>query len=284
MQRLTGSNTLAIEKGFGEVRAMLLAAGLGTRLRPFSIDWPKCLMPIQRRALLEIWLDQLQQLGIDAAAVNLHYHHEQVRQFLDREKYRSWVSGVFEEKLLGTAGTLRYNSAFLRGRTIFVAHADNLCLSNLESFFRYHFCERPVGTVITMMTFETKNPSSCGIVELDKDSVVQGFHEKSSHPPGNLANAAIYMMEPEVLEFIDQNPGIADLSTEVIPAFLGRIATWKSDGSLVDIGTPESLLCAQVQVSAFQEQQLILDDWQKLFMKNPIHQQLEEYWLSNSLI
>ncbi|MGC8045248.1 sugar phosphate nucleotidyltransferase, partial [Salmonella enterica] len=77
-------------------------------------------------------------------------------------------------------------------------------------------------TALTMMLFETPDPRSCGIVELDANGVVQAFHEKVPEPPGRLANAAVYLLEPEVLDFLDSlgRPEI-DFSTEVIPHYLG---------------------------------------------------------------
>ena len=88
-------------------KALLLAAGLGTRLRPLTNVWPKCLMPIQKRPLLEYWLGVLKRTGINSALVNLHHHSEVVEEFLQQSCFRSWVCTVYEEELLGTAGTLR---------------------------------------------------------------------------------------------------------------------------------------------------------------------------------
>lgn len=100
------------------MKSLLLAAGLGTRLRPFTDVWPKCLMPIGQKPLLEIWLESMQKVGIDQVLVNLHYHAEAVQAFLQRTFFSSWVNSVYEEQLLGTAGTLRENAAFLRSSTI----------------------------------------------------------------------------------------------------------------------------------------------------------------------
>ena len=103
---------------------------------------------------------------------------------------------------------------------------------------------------MTMMTFDTDSPSSCGIVETDEEGVVVQFHEKVANPPGVRANAAVYIMEPDVLDFIatlDQR--FADLSAEVIPRFLGRIATFHSSEYHRDIGTPEGLRLAQTEYS-----------------------------------
>ena len=98
-----------------EVRALLLAAGLGTRLRPLTDHWPKCLMPIGERPLLEYWLETLWQSGVREVLVNLHYLSTVVEEFLDRPRFQGWVHSVRETELLGTAGTLRANADFFQG-------------------------------------------------------------------------------------------------------------------------------------------------------------------------
>jgi mannose-1-phosphate guanylyltransferase len=254
---------------FSHIRALLLAAGLGTRLKPFTDSWPKCLMPIQKKALLEIWLDNLQQLGLEGVLVNLHAHSEIVEEFLARPKYKNWAKGVYEPELLGTAGTIRQNLGYFAEQTTFFAHADNLCICDFEAFFEFHLRGRPNGTVMTMMTFSTDTPQTCGIVELDARGVVQKFHEKVANPPGNKANAAIYLIEPVVLDWLRDHEKVTDFSTEVIPAFLGKIATWHNPQVMRDIGNPEALMAAQKDLPPAAASQM--DAWQEKFLKNPIH-------------
>ena len=87
-----GNNQLS---RFPEVRALLLAAGLGSRLRPLTERWPKCLMPIGERPLLEHWLETLYSTNVREVLVNLHHHSEIVREFLNRPRFRDWVSFSF---------------------------------------------------------------------------------------------------------------------------------------------------------------------------------------------
>ena len=97
-----------------EVRALLLAAGIGSRLRPLTNHLPKCLMPLGDKPLLEYWLETLWKNGIHEVLVNMHYLPTLVQDFLDRPRFRSWVHSVTETELLGTAGTLRANLEFFR--------------------------------------------------------------------------------------------------------------------------------------------------------------------------
>ena len=126
-----------------------------------------------------------------------------------------------------------------------MAHADNWCHANMNDFLRFHQDERPSGSVITMMTFDSPRPETCGIVLTDKNGVVQEFFEKVEAPPGNKANGAVYLIEPEVIEWIKENPGVKDFSCDVLPNFIGRTATWHNTQIHRDIGTPRSLLEAQ---------------------------------------
>jgi mannose-1-phosphate guanylyltransferase len=264
---------LETNESLSQIRVLLLAAGLGTRLKPFTDLLPKCLMPISGKPLLEIWLDNLLEIGISDILVNLHYKKKEVTDFLSRKKFPNSIHSVYEPELLGTAGTLSKNYSFFKEHTTLLVHADNLCICDLKEFINFHFNKRPSNTQITMMTFETDNPKTCGIVELDASGVVQAFHEKVSNPPGNLANAAIYLIEREVLDWIQKDSSITDFSTQVLPNFIGKIATWKNENTLKDIGNPQALKNAQNDVVFTNKEEL--DEWEKNFQQHPIHSMIK---------
>lgn len=253
----------------------MLAAGLGSRLRPLSEDCPKCLMPISGIPLLEHWLCNLYRHGIPSALVNSHHHREMVASFLSRERFSRWVSNVTEGQLLGTAGTVRANADKFIDKTAFVIHADNWCHCDFSAFLKFHQYQRPAGTVMTMMTFRTGTPELCGIVETDKNGVVASFYEKVDEPRGNLANGAVYLLEPEVVNWIAGRTDVTDLSTQVIPEFLGRIASWENTGIHRDIGTVESLIEAQHD-SPPRACWPDIDPWMHNFLRHPIHKCLSE--------
>lgn len=164
------------------ISVLLLAAGLGTRLHPYTINWPKCLMPINGKPLLEYWLETARQLATEKVLVNTHYLADTVQRFLDRPVFKRWVKGVHEPELKGTAGTLRANASDFRDTTVLLVHADNFCQCDFSDFLGFHQTSRPNHCPITMMTFYTQTPSMCGIVELDGDGVAIGFHEKLQNP------------------------------------------------------------------------------------------------------
>jgi len=124
-----------------------------------------------------------------------------------------------------------------------------------------------------MMTFRTPTPANCGIVEVDGEGVVYGFHEKVSNPPGNIANGAVYLIEPEVVHWVKERPEVSDFSTEVLPEFLGKIATWENTSIHRDIGEVQSLVYAQLDPQP-DPCWTGTDEWMKNYNNNPVHQQL----------
>jgi mannose-1-phosphate guanylyltransferase len=229
------------------MRTLLLAAGFGTRLRPLTDTVPKCLVQINGRPLIDYWLELLGAGGVTKILVNLHYLPEAVSEFLAQSTHALEIRTAYENCLLGTAGTILKNKEFFQQEPFLLIHADNLSLFDIRHFMR-KFVERENGIDITMMTFHTDAPETCGIVELDDRGVVRAFHEKIKNPTSNLANAAVYIVAPGVIEFIASlNKKIIDFSIEILPHYLGRINTFHNDTYHRDIGNIESLAAAQIE-------------------------------------
>lgn len=233
-------------------------------------------MPINGYPLLGYWLQILQNAKIESVMVNLHHHHKYVKEFLLEEAWSIETTTCYEEVLLGTAGTLMNNYEYFSNSSTLLIHADNWCHCDFNDFIEFHRSVRPENCLITMMTFQTANPESCGIVEVDKKGIVQAFHEKSEDANGDLANAAVYLLEPEVLQWMKTRNEITDFSTQVIPKFLGRIATWQNTQIHRDIGIFEQLKKAQTDDIKFS---LKLPKgetmWRKHFAEHPIHESIK---------
>jgi mannose-1-phosphate guanylyltransferase len=222
------------------MRALLLAAGLGTRLRPLTNTIPKCLVPIKTQPLLGIWLDRLTNADIGPFLINTHYMSEQVNTFIENSPYKDQVALVYEQKLLGTAGTLIANLDFFQGKDGLLIHADNYCLADFPAFLKAHSI-RPQECLMTMMTFRTDKPSSCGIVQLDERGVVKNFQEKVSKPLGNIANGAVYILSHELLVRLGKDlRDSTDFSKEILIRLVGQIYTYETLEKFLDIGTPET--------------------------------------------
>ncbi len=227
------------------MRAILLAAGHGTRLRPLTDTLPKCLVPIHDRPLLVHWLQALfDDARIERVLINTHYLAEQVRTVVAAVPWRDRIDLVHEEVLLGTGGTVLANRAWCGRGPLFVAHADNLTDAPPAHIIDPHLAAG-ADVAMTMLAFRTPTPRSCGILELDRRRHVVAFHEKVADPPDNLANGAVYVFNDEVVDRIaSYGRPVVDLSTEVIPTLLPRILAIEYGGFFMDIGTTEALAYA----------------------------------------
>ena len=160
------------------MKAFLLAAGVGSRLRPITDTIPKCMVPIGGRPMLDIWLDAFDRAGVDEVLVNLHHLPDVVRHHLDARAGTPAVRTFFEPELLGSAGTLAANRAWVDGEEMFLAcYADNLTDFDLRSLVQAH---REHGAIATLTVFHSERPSAGGVVELDAAGTVVGFEEKPS--------------------------------------------------------------------------------------------------------
>ena len=227
------------------MKVLLLAAGYGKRLRPITNNTPKCLVQINNKPLITYWLELLKNKRIDEIYINTNYLAKNVEDFFLKNKYSQKINILKEKSLLGTGGTILKILNNFENDTFLVIHADNLSIFDLDEFLNAHH-NRPQGTLMTMMIFKTDNPQSCGIVELDKQGIVKGFHEKVEFPPSNLANAAVYIVEPSIREFLLKiNKEVIDFSTEVIPHFINQIFSYENTVYHRDIGTIKSYRKAQ---------------------------------------
>ena len=221
--------------------AILLAAGYGTRLRPLTEVLPKCLVPIHGRPLIDYWLEPLFAAGAERVLVNTHYKADLVEKYLELTPWRAQIEIIYEDALLGTAGTLMANQAFVGGNPCLLAHADNLSIFPVGEFLNAHD-QRPEAALLTMMTFTTTDPQSCGIVVTDDEGLVAEFHEKVEDPPGRLANGAVFVIDRSLIGAIELMPSpVVELSTDVLPHLIGRIFTWENRFYHRDIGSLASL-------------------------------------------
>lgn len=219
------------------MKAFLLAAGLGTRLRPITETTPKCLLPIGGRPLLDHWLDAMAAAGVDEVLVNLHHLAADVQRHLDGRRQGPCVHPFFEPELLGSAGTLRANRGWVEGEELFLAcNADNLTDFDLTSLVRFH---RGGDDVASLTVFHAEQPGACGVVELDPDGRMVGFAEKPLHPVSDLANAGMYAFHPSILHEID-GPGPKDIGYDLLPRLVGRARAMVVEGYFRDIGTAEA--------------------------------------------
>jgi mannose-1-phosphate guanylyltransferase len=227
------------------VKAFLLAAGLGTRLKPLTDEIPKCLLPIGGKPLLQIWLERLSRQGIDEVLINTHWHSQKVEVFLETwRNNRLRVITSYEPELLGSGGTILANRHWVQnGAPFFIIYGDNLSNVDLKKLLYFH-CKH--GLPFTLGVFRCKNPNHCGIAEVREDGLVTGFVEKPQNPKSNLAAAGIYVADQRIFDlFPDKEQGWepgtkapVDLGFHVIPRLVGKMKAYLINEFLMDIGTP----------------------------------------------
>ena len=227
------------------IKALLLAAGYGTRLKPITNKIPKCLVEVNKKPMLEHWFLKLEDLGIKEILINTHYLNEKVKNFLNqRPPSKLKVTNIYEPNLRGTARTLIDNYKFFKNSTILFIHADNFTKSDLKGLVN-EFLNRPKNCLLTMLTFRTQEPSKCGVVNLDENGIVKEFFEKVESPPSNIANGAVYLFDFTLIDWINKNSNNPkDFSCDILPLLMNKINTWKVDKEYIDIGTPQALIKA----------------------------------------
>ncbi len=243
------------------MKAFLLAAGLGTRLRPLTDSVPKCLVPINGVPLLHIWLETCERYGIREVLINLHHLPEKVRDFVHKQKTGVIIRTSYEEKLLGTAGTILANREFIKGEEeFFILYVDNCTDIDLGRMVAFH---RQKQLPLTMALFEAEHPQESGIAVLDSNHVVVDFEEKPRNPKSNLANAGILLASPRTLDrFPDRYP--LDFGFDILPLFIGEMYGYLFTGYLRDVGTLEGYRRVQEEwriLSSKEEREMDLEQW-----------------------
>lgn len=228
------------------MKAFLLAAGEGRRLRPLTNTVPKCLVPIGGVPLLEIWMALLARHGVTDVLVNLHHGHERVQRFVDSLSTTLRIQTVHEPALLGSGGTVWANRSFVEAEESFlVAYADNLTRLDLTRMIAFH---RTHDAPLTMGLAVTDRPREKGTAVLDRRQRVVEFEEKAERPRSNMANVGIYLARQALFGYFPKAlppGGIVDFGHDVLPKMVPDIVGYQVDEFLIDIGTHENYAAAQ---------------------------------------
>ena len=226
------------------MKAFILAAGHGTRLRPITNRMPKCLVPIRGISMLEIWLEICHRAGINEVFLNLHAHADVARSAVRRFNHGPKVVLSEEQILLGSAGTLRRNRDWVAGEKDFwIFYADVLTTVDLPRMWMFH---RSQPASATIGVYRVSDPSRCGIVDFDHHNTVLEFAEKPQKPKGNWAFSGITVATPELLDAIPEHVP-CDLGFHVLPKLVGRMRAYPISEYLLDVGTMTNYEQAQTQ-------------------------------------
>jgi mannose-1-phosphate guanylyltransferase len=195
------------------MNAMVLAAGLGTRLRPLTYELPKPMVPVLDRPVMAHIVDLLDRHGIERAIANLHYFPDTIRDYFgDRLEYR------YEEELLGTAGGVRNCADFFGDEAFLIISGDALTDIDLKRFAQRH---REAGGIATLAVKRVADTREYGVVIHGSDGRISGFQEKPdpAEALSDLGNCGMYIFEPEIFDYFPREDPV-DWANEVFPALL----------------------------------------------------------------
>jgi mannose-1-phosphate guanylyltransferase len=227
------------------MKAMVLAAGLGTRLRPLTYEITKPMVPVLDRPVMEHILDLIERHSFDGVIANLHYFPETILEHFGKR-----ISYRFEEQLLGTAGGVRACADFFGDEPFLVISGDALTDIDLTAFAARH---RETGAIATLAVKQVPDTREYGVVLHDREGRITGFQEKPKPDEAlsDLGNCGIYMFEPAIFDYFPDRPFV-DWAKDVFPALLENDVPfhihevreyWNDVGSLAELrqGTFDAL-------------------------------------------
>jgi mannose-1-phosphate guanylyltransferase/phosphomannomutase len=234
------------------VKAVVMAGGEGTRLRPMTASQPKPMLPVVNKPIMEHVLRLLRKHGFDETVVTVQFLASMVRNYFgDGEDFGMTLQYATEDTPLGTAGSVKNAEDALRDEPILVISGDALTDIDLTEMVKFH---RDNNALVTVGLTRVPDPLEFGIVIVDDDGRIQRFLEKPTWGQvfSDTVNTGIYVMEPEVLAEVPVGE-VVDWSHDVFPRLLERGAPlygWVADGYWEDVGSHESYLKAQADVLA----------------------------------
>lgn len=233
------------------MKAMVLAAGLGDRLRPITDHLPKPLLPIANRPVMAYIIEHLARHGFTDVIANLHYRGRQVQDYFgDGSDFGVNLTYTHEDRLWGIAGGVRRCRDFFGDDTFLVIGADDLTDMDLSEFLALH---RATGSIATIGLAQVEETSQFGIVVTDPEGRIQRFVEKpQGQAPSNTANTQIYLFEPAVFDFIPADQKY-DFGFQAFPAMVAAQVPFygfRLSGYWRDIGSIQDYLAAQSDLLA----------------------------------
>jgi len=227
------------------MKAMILAAGRGTRLGSLGKTIPKVLIEIGGEPLLARQLRYLERNGISCVVVNAHHRARQIATFAETYSGSLELVCVDEERLLGTAGGVRNALEYLEPGPFVVLYGDVIIEAPIEAMLRLH---RAKAASATLAVHEAHSAKGKGVVETDATGRIRRFIEKGGRAPGPvLINSGLYVVESEIVATLPQGVE-SDFGSDVFPAALRRglpLYAVRLKQPVIDIGTPEGLALAR---------------------------------------
>lgn len=224
------------------MQAVILAGGLGTRLRPLTYNVPKPLLPILDRPMIEYIMSALPR-EVDKVVLAVSYMSDVLRDYFASQDIGREILVVNEEEPLGTGGAIKNVQEHIDGTTL-VLNGDIISSLDVTALLDFH---RSKGGIGTIALWRVDDPSRFGVVDIDAEDRIHRFLEKvpKEEAPSDQINAGVYVLEPEMLDLME--PGVkTSIERDVFPKVVDRgLFGFRFKGYWVDAGTPSSYLRAQ---------------------------------------
>lgn len=231
------------------MKALFLAGGLGTRLRPITNDLPKPMVPILGKPLLEMNIETLKKHGVDEIILSTCYKpHKIEKYFGDGRNLGVKISYISEDVPLGTGGAIKNAQDFFND-TFLVFNSDILSDIDISEMIRFHKEKRGLATIAVT---QVDNSSAYGVIEHDEKGFITAFKEKPQphESSSNLINAGVYIFEPQLLNEIPDGRAVS-IERETYPQILQKgfkIAVYNKCSYWLDLGTPEKYIKAHKDI------------------------------------
>jgi D-glycero-alpha-D-manno-heptose 1-phosphate guanylyltransferase len=218
-----------------ELAAVVLAGGMGTRLRSVVADLPKVLAPVAGRPFLTYLLDQIAGAGIRRVVLSTGYLAEQFAEVIG-DRYRNIkIVYAHEEQPLGTGGAIRFACGFTDADQLLVMNGDSYCDADLSSYIDWHV---DGGNDVSLMLAKVNDTSRYGTVEMDAGGRITAFFEKRPESNSGYINAGVYLFRRAMLEQFPIGP--SSMERDVFPVWLRErsVLGWVTETEFIDIGIP----------------------------------------------
>ena len=245
--------------------AFLLAAGLGTRLKPFTDLYPKCLAPINGIPLLCIWIKKLESLEfIDRIFINVHYKRSEVYAMMEEFRFdKTRVNLVDEQDLIGTGGSIKNMLSLSLANEYLIIHADNYSEVDLNDFVQMYKINSQNNKKISsaILGFKSIDYNNCGFMVADKMGVLSDFKEKPKRKVNGLANGALFVCADHILHELVVETNAFDFSAECLPKMVGRSVIYETNEHHIDIGSIDRLVKVNQSSSPCIQNILLEGEW-----------------------
>lgn len=227
------------------MKAVIMAGGFGSRLKPLTNDLPKPMVPIINKPIIHYIVELLKSYGINDIAMTLGYKPERIMDYFgDGSEFCCNIEYFVEKIPLGTAGSVKNTQKFIGNENFVVISGDAFTNIDLNEMYELHVASNQLATIAVK---EVGDPSGFGVVKYSKDCIIRGFIEKPVFSIEKTVNTGIYIFKPEIFDYIP--PAKYDFGKELFPRLIGKMTAYKTNAYWSDIGTLSSYYLTNAEVA-----------------------------------